>query len=241
MTRARIVLSPLLAASVSFAGSAAAQQLYRWTDDQGRVHVTDSPPPSGAKNVQARKADAPPSASADAGTGGSLPFELQKAMKDFPVVLYSAPTCEELCSLARAALNKRGIPFQEIVVRDDKGNAELKKVSGSNVVPVILVGSRVQQGFQAEALDTLLDYAGYPKAGTVPPRSQQAPKPPAAKEASKPVEEASTSRGRYSPVAPSLPDAEPQRRYAPIPGKDEPLTGPYGAKSTPPASDAPEK
>ena len=57
-------------------------------------------------------------------------------------------------------------------------NEELKKVSGGNGVPVLLVGTSVQKGFEQGALDALLDNAHYPKAGVVPARKQAPPPPP---------------------------------------------------------------
>ena len=38
------------------AASVQAQQLYRWTDEKGAVHITDTPPPPSAKGVQRSKA-----------------------------------------------------------------------------------------------------------------------------------------------------------------------------------------
>ena len=43
--------------AVTFAASA---QLYRWTDEKGRVHITDTPPPPTAKEVQKKKPGAFP-------------------------------------------------------------------------------------------------------------------------------------------------------------------------------------
>jgi len=53
--RARGILAFFLAVA---AGAALAQQIYRWTDEKGRVHVTDMPPPPGAKEI--RKENPPP-------------------------------------------------------------------------------------------------------------------------------------------------------------------------------------
>ena len=42
----------LACVSVFLACAAAqAQQLYRWTDEKGRVHITDTPPPASAKSA----------------------------------------------------------------------------------------------------------------------------------------------------------------------------------------------
>ena len=45
-------------ALLALASFAAQAQLYRWTDAQGRTHVTDTPPPAGAKGAPASKGTA---------------------------------------------------------------------------------------------------------------------------------------------------------------------------------------
>ena len=158
----------VLAAAAAFA--AAAQQLYRWTDETGRVHITDTPPPASARNVQ-RKSGAGNVAESQQG------FELSQAIRNFPVTLYTAQGCRA-CVTARSHLNKRGVPFTEIQVGDDKSRAELKSVSGSEDVPTLVVGRSVHRGFTAESYDALLDSARYPKTGASPPRAQAAPPDP---------------------------------------------------------------
>jgi glutaredoxin len=190
---------------LSAAGPADAQQIYRWTDAKGRVHITDTPPPANARDMQVRN----PGASAT--PASETPFELAQAVKDFPVVLYTSPICKEPCAMARAALNKRGVPFKEVQVWEEESNAELKRVTGSSEVPALLVGRSVHKGFQQAAFDALLDSARYPKAGILPARAQAAPREPegymspAERKAVKaePVEpEPEAARGPYSPGAP---------------------------------------
>ncbi len=225
----RLALFVLLAAA---AGAAAAQQIYHWVDEKGRVQITDSPPPPGAKNVQ--KSEVP----AEPGGGEQLPFELRQAVANFPVVLYSSPNCQEGCSRARDALNRRGVPFKEVSVTDAAGIEQLKSVSGGNQVPVFTVGRSVQKGFDPAALDALLDSAQYPKEGVLPPRKQAAPQPAAL---AKPAAQAQAPepRGPYSPKAPAKPQAEPPKLYKPVPGKDQPVSGPYGKGADEPPSQAP--
>jgi glutaredoxin len=197
---AAIPAAVLAAVFAVCAASAHAQQLYRWTDEKGAVHITDTPPPPSAKNVQK------PRATGSAPTGAQYPFELAQAMKDFPVTLYTAPNCNEPCARARDALNRRGVPFREIQVWEKDTIQELTKLAGNTQVPVLLVGQSVQKGFQQDAFDSLLDAARYPRAGTVPARNQGAPKPPeefaqreAAKaEPPKPAEEPRPT-GPYAP------------------------------------------
>jgi len=186
--------------------AASAQQIYRWTDDKGRVHITDTPPPPSAKDVQKKGAPSGP-----ATPGEQQPsFDLALAMKEFPVVLYTSPLCKEACASARAALNKRGVPFREVQVWDVATNEMLKNVSGSNQVPTLVVGSSVQQGYEQGAFDALLDSARYPKAGVLAPRNQAEPPLPegytppsdSAPPKAEPVKPEPRPSGPYAPGAP---------------------------------------
>lgn len=181
---------------LAVASSTAAAQIYRWTDENGKVHITDTPPPPGAKNVQKRPA-----------TVGqpSEPDALQDLRKKSPVTLFSTPACGESCNSARQLLNTRGVPFREVSVVDEKSMEELMKMVGADAVPSVVVGSAVQQGFRVSAYHAMLDAAGYPKTGVLPPRSQQEPKPAADSEATSKAEEERAS-GPYAP------GASPQRQ-----------------------------
>jgi len=188
-------------ALMAFAASA---QLYRWTDEQGRTHVTDTPPPPTARNVQKKDVPRAPDRS-------PIPYELAQAMKDFPITLYTAPNCKAPCAAARAALNKRGAPFKEVQVWDEESNAELKRVSGGSDVPTLVVGRSVHRGFEQGAYGSLLDSARYPKAGVLPARAQAAPPPPEGyappgeRPAAEPVEP-------ERPTGPYAPKPPPQKK-----------------------------
>jgi glutaredoxin len=192
---------------LAFVALAEAQQ-YRWVDKNGRVQYTDTPPPAAARD--ARRVSTTTGDGTPAGPlGPPVPFEVARLQKDFPVTFYSSPTCQKACDLFREALNKRGIPFNEVQVWDRDSNEELKRVSGANEVPVVVVGREVQRGFYPDAFDRILDSAGYPKTGAAPPRSQKAPAPPpgyvppegeSAKPASTPATNTPPLKaGRYDP------------------------------------------
>jgi len=184
-----------LALALALAAGAASAQIYRWTDKKGNVHITDTPPPPGAKNVQKQRP-----AGAPAGGGETEPYALQLARKSAPVTLYSTPSCE-LCDQARGLLNARGVPFKEISVVNEKQREELKSAVGANAVPSLIVGATVQQGFEETTYHGILDAAGYPKTGVLPPRSQKEPQaepPGGATKAEAPEE---TPRGPYAPGA----------------------------------------
>ncbi|MDH3318816.1 MAG: glutaredoxin family protein [Betaproteobacteria bacterium] len=175
------------------AACAASAQLYRWTDDKGRVHVTDTPPPPSAKDVRKRAVDVTPAAAS-----ANQPYAVQLAAKNYPVTLYTAPECAP-CGFARALLNQRGVPFREVSVSNEQQAEELKKSVGSLSVPAITVGTSVQKGFEQGAYHALLDNAGYPRTGILPPRSQAEPKPapPAPSGDAPPAEEPAV--GPYTP------------------------------------------
>jgi len=159
------------------APSLALAQPYRWTDEKGRVYFSDNPPASskGVPVVPPKPAIAPP---APAGVG-QLPYELQHVQKDFPVTLFSAPSCKKACDMARDALNERGVPFTEILVWSPETQEQLKaRAGGSDQVPALIVGRSSLIGFDSVNYDSLLDSAGYPRRGVLPARAQKAPAPP---------------------------------------------------------------
>jgi len=234
----RAVFCIVLAAAL---GAAQAQQkLYQWVDEKGNVNVTDTAPPLGARKVEEK-------VYGGAASAESTHYALRDAQKNFPVTLYTAPSCKEPCAQARAALNKRGVPFKEVQVWDEETNARLKEVSQSNEVPVLSVGRSVQKGFEQGAYDGLLDSAGYPRPGILPEGKLAAPEPPKGyippaqrAEASKPAAEPVASEppqklGPYAPrfSATSKPTAEP------VASEPPPKLGPYAPRFS--ATSEPQK
>lgn len=197
MTPMRALFALVFAA---VACSAAAQELYRWTDENGRMHASDMPPPAGARDTRVLRSSANVGAPIEP---AALSHALKLAMKQYPVTLYTSPNCAGPCELARGLLNKRGVPFQEVQVWEQEGNQELKRISGKNQVPTVRVGTSVYSGFEGGAYDGLLDSAGYPRAGVLPARAQAAPGRP---EGYIPPEQRQTPRAE--PVKPQ-PEAAP--------------------------------
>ncbi|HET7362709.1 MAG TPA: glutaredoxin family protein [Burkholderiales bacterium] len=153
----------LLAVTALLAAHLAVAQQYRWTDENGRVHYSDTPPPATAKDVQRKRMTGN-------AVGAQGSYDLAVAIRNSPVTLYSHPDCKDICQMARDVLNKRGVPFTEVSTTDEAKIEELRRLSGTVRVPVLVVGSRVETTISAAAYDQALDLAGYPKAGAVPPR-----------------------------------------------------------------------
>ena len=189
MTRIALLLAAALAVQ-----TATAAQLYRWVDDKGRVEWRDTPPPANAKKVERRT------------VGGSvietstLPYNVQQAVKNFPVTLYVS-NCGEGCTSARAHLIRRGIPFTEKNPQDDVAGYK-KLTNGGMEVPLLFVGRDALKGYLDSSWDRALDAAGYPRE---PVPGYVAPKPaaaPAAKRAA-PAQAAAPQDGAAPPPAPA--------------------------------------
>jgi glutaredoxin len=131
--------------------------VYRWTDREGKVHFSDTPPTEEAKDLTQKRMGG---SSVDA---AALPYETQAAMKRNPVALYVADKCAP-CDSGRAFLSGRGIPYTEHNAQGNAGEIEaVKKLTGSAEVPLLLVGDRTVKGYDAGAWSAALDAAGYPR------------------------------------------------------------------------------
>jgi len=151
------------------AGLAQAAELYRWVDDDGKVHYTDQPPPAGAKKVEEKNL------STSTIDTSELPYATRQAIKKSPVTLY-ANDCGEPCKQARDHLTQRGIPYSAKNPQTSPADAQaLTKLVGAAYVPVLVVGGAASKGYEKGAWDAALDAAGYPKSALV----KKAPAEPA--------------------------------------------------------------
>lgn len=125
-----LILLCLFFAWPAFAG------VHKWTDAQGRVHYSDSPPPA-AKSMQLKL---------QTHTG---PVQVsQSSGADSGVTMYSTEWCG-VCKRAKAFFKQNGVPFREWdVEKSDYGAARFKQLGGSGV-PVITVGPDKMMGFDA--------------------------------------------------------------------------------------------
>jgi glutaredoxin len=125
-----LILLALFLAWPAFAG------VYKWTDAQGRVQYSDSPPPA-AKATQLRL---------QTYTG---PVEVSRAVgTDSGVTIYTTEWCG-VCQRAKAFFKQNGVPFREWdVEKTAYGAIKFKQLGGSGV-PVITVGAEKMMGFDA--------------------------------------------------------------------------------------------
>jgi glutaredoxin len=148
------------------AGALAAQErVYKWKDARGEVHYGDTPPPQGAQLL---------TISARAPVDPSLPYELARAVRLYPVTLYTTARCDA-CDQGRSLLRARGVPYTEKTVNTPDDQQELRRQTGKDELPLLVVGSRRVTGFQAAGWQEALDSASYPKQKMLPPGYQYAP------------------------------------------------------------------
>jgi len=163
-------LDPRWLLAVALAGcafAAYAQTMYRYVDPTGRVVYSDQPPPSAAKDVQAKRLQE------NVIETDPVPFAAKEAAEKFPVTLYTFDC--DVCKQAEALLAKRGVPFTTVIVSEEEGAEKLKALTGKQSAPVLQVGEKqVITGFNADRWGAVLDNAGYPKAAPAPSRQAAA-------------------------------------------------------------------
>jgi glutaredoxin len=180
----------VLVAAVVLAGASSAQSLYRYVDENGRVVYSDQPPPPNAKQVE------PKQLPENVIETDAVPLQARQAAEHFPVTLYTFDC--DVCRDAQALLARRGVPFQTVIVTEEKGAARLKALTGKQAAPVLQVGDKqVLEGYNEQRWQATLDDAGYPRTASTarraPPRTpapaDAAAKatPPAASDAAPPA------------------------------------------------------
>jgi glutaredoxin len=129
-------MKPTLILLALFLAWPASAGVYKWTDAQGRVQYSDSPPPA-AKATQLRL---------QTYTG---PVEVSRAVgTDSGVTIYTTEWCG-VCQRAKTFFKQNGVPFREWdVEKTAYGAIKFKQLGGSGV-PVITVGAEKMMGFDA--------------------------------------------------------------------------------------------
>jgi len=154
----RLALPCAALVALAAAGAVAQAPIYRYLDSTGRVVYTDHMPPADAKNVEAKRL------TQNLIETDQVTLDAQRAQDRYPVTLYTF-ACGEICDKAEALLNRRGVPYSTVDVKDPKGQERLKRTTGDLQVPVLQAGDKlIAKGFSESGWQALLDDAGYPKA-----------------------------------------------------------------------------
>ncbi len=130
-----------------FACSPLFADVYKWTDEQGRVHYGDKPI-AGAKQ---EKVDITIN-SYESVTIKS--FSSSAAQKTEKVIMYSTAWCG-YCKKARRYFESNNIPYVEYDIEKNKrAKYEYDKLGGKGV-PVILLGKKRMNGFSQSSFERM--------------------------------------------------------------------------------------
>jgi hypothetical protein len=193
----------LLLAALLVLAVPAQSQVYKWVDEDGKVHYSDKPPPPSARKSERKRLG---SSAAES----SMPYVLEEAVKNFPVTLY-VYDCGDGCNEALAYLSRRGVPHTAKNPIDPVVREELKRINGGQVVaPVVQIGRTVLRGFQEREWRAALDNAGYPATAMIklPPAKMPPPPPPAPAAQVAPLLEEVTPGEEQNPGAAETPAQE---------------------------------
>lgn len=152
--RAGIKVSTVLAALLLLPLPLVAD-MYKWIDKDGKVHYADSPPPGQKAKKLGLKINSitgPATVTIIGGTAAA-------AKSTAKVKVYTTTWCG-YCKRAKAYLQARGTPYQEIDVETSaQGQSEFQALGGRGV-PVILVGNQRMDGYSEGTLAGMLKQAG---------------------------------------------------------------------------------
>lgn len=150
-----------------FSGSVYAGSIYKWTDDEGRVHFSDRKPNNNQTSVIQPKSGS----LSEVGRGNSSSAKdtssnaahkpkvsandtSPNAVHDSKVVMFSTAWCPA-CKMARNYLRKKGVPFTDYDVEKDPAAAMRYRELGGHGVPLILVNGARMTGFNAQLFERL--------------------------------------------------------------------------------------
>ena len=146
----RLITAVLLLTTL---GSASAQGIYRWVDDNGVTHFGDASQSPQAERIQLDTLN-----TVGSQTGSAAPASQQQApaKKQQPkIIMYSAEWCG-VCKKAKAYFRQNKIQFTEYdVEKSSKGKRAYAKMK-SKSVPQFVVGEEKVRGFSIGRFNKLL-------------------------------------------------------------------------------------
>ena len=139
-----IRLTVLSLGAVLWAGAQA--EIYRWTDDSGKVHFTDRKPAqheSSTVNVRVN-------------TYANVSYDTSIFDTGKKVVMYSTSWCA-YCKKAKRYFKANSISFTEYDIETDPAAKSRYDQMGARGVPVILVGKKRMNGFTEAGFKAIYD------------------------------------------------------------------------------------
>ena len=144
--------NPLLLILLFTTGSAFAQSVYSWKDENGVTHFGDRRQNARAKVIQL---DAINSYGADKVESSNEPPTTKPKAKIPTIVMYSAAWCG-VCKKAKAYFRKNKVAFTEYDVDTSTKGKQFQAKRKSKSVPVFLIDGKEKSGFSTGSFNKLL-------------------------------------------------------------------------------------
>ena len=151
----------LFVASLLFSAASSAE-FYKWTDEKGNVHFTDTPPPGQKAEELELKIN----------TYSAVEIKplVERLGKKNKVVMYSAIWCG-ICKKAKRYFKTKKIPYVIYdVEKSYSGKRDFKLLKGKSV-PIIIVGDKRMNGFTVARFDKLYQQQMLSREAEVKPKS----------------------------------------------------------------------
>lgn len=147
-----LILSTLVCSELS-------AEIYKWVDENGRVHFSDRKAKGQTVEVVPIKVNSLKTVTySSASTRSSVADNSASTQNAFPtkknVIMYSASWCG-YCAKARKYFSENNIAFTEYDIEKNRKAREEYDALGAKGVPVILVGRKRMNGFSAGGFEQM--------------------------------------------------------------------------------------
>lgn len=123
-------------------------EIYKWVNDQGAVHFSDRKPDAGSFE----QIETGPINSYESVSIGAAPEH--PVVGSRRVTMYATSWCG-YCRKARDYFRRKGIPYTEYDIEEDRRAKRRYDAMGATGVPVILVGDRRMNGFSESGFERI--------------------------------------------------------------------------------------
>jgi glutaredoxin len=136
-------------------------QVYKWQDEKGVTHFSDSSP-QGKGSVKmkvqetAREAERTPERTANLPEPAHRQLQGMRSNQDIEAVMYMTEWCG-YCRKAREYLHSLGVKLTEYDIEKDKGKREDFHKRGGKGVPLINVEGIIIKGYNPEAIKNAVE------------------------------------------------------------------------------------
>ena len=124
----------------------ASAEIYRWTDEQGKIHFTDSPP--AGKQVEEVEVKT------NTYSAVEITPLIERLGRKNKVVMYTAAWCG-ICKKAKKHFHKNSIGYVAYDVEKSRTGKRDYKLLKARSIPIIIIGDKRMNGFTPAKFDKL--------------------------------------------------------------------------------------